>query len=351
MIKNLPIRLAQVGKIKIGIKGEERTGKSGASYSLPNKVDYFIITKLEKEGQNFKPDYNLMKRLDPQGKPRKLKIALPYDDIDLNFFTEYSLYAGKKRICFGDGVEATRIYLDKETKKEIKREKLSCPCNFLKEGKCKPHGILSVILRDNFQLGGVYQFRTTSYNSIQNILSGLMQIQQMTQGILAMVPLIMSLQPQSVIDKEGKLRTIYAVNITADVQEWRELLNIAKDIARIRSEAVISIKQLESATRSKIIEQRQETIEIPPEETEEEIYTPIKDEENSSEQADVNEEFSPQTIEEDDLLFIDGENNNGLPFEKATKNDPGNLVEKKNNLSENTKSEDDGNNKSQDSLF
>lgn len=304
MIKNIPDRLAQVGKIKIGVKGEERQGAKGA-YRLPSKVDHFIITTMEKVDGNFRPDENLMKKLDPKnGKPRQLKIALPYDDIDLNFFNEYAMYYGKKRLCFGNGETATRIFLDKETKKEIRRDSTSCPCEYYENGQCKIHGILSVILRENFQLGGVYQFRTTSVNSVINIISGLRQIQKLTQGILAMLPLVMSIQPQSVTDKEGRAQTIFAVNITADVQEWTQLLSAARDIARIRSESAISIRQLEADTRVAIKKQRsREAEEIPDAEEEPEVtdaaYTPITDEAKPNEQEDVNEEFSPTTLQAD----------------------------------------------------
>jgi len=321
MIKNLPVRLAQVGKIKIGVKGEERKSQSGSNYRLPQKIDYFIITGMAKGSDgNFIPDVALMKKLDPvNGKPRKLRIALPYDDIDLNFFTEYSFYAGTKRLCFGDGEQATRIHVDKQTKKEISRETVKCTCDLREEGKCKPHGILSVILRDNFQLGGVYQFRTTSYNSILNITSGLTQIKQMTQGILAMVPLVMSLQPQTATDKNGKQRLIYAVNIVADVEEWKSLLDIAKDIAKIRHEASVSIKQLERHVKSSMAKTRQLEADNdddgytdiadaePP-------YTPIENEECVEEQQDINEEFSPSTLDDPPILEDREDDFNGLPF-------------------------------------
>lgn len=297
MIKNLPIRIAEIGKIKIGRKGKEMTTRDGnRKYKLPEKVDYFIITTLNRgEDGNFIPDLNLLKKLDPKNsKPRRLKIALPYDKIELNMFTEYSYYAGRKRVCFGDGEKATRIHLDKETKKEKSREIVSCPCECKETGKCKPHGILSLILRDNFQLGGVYQFRTTSYNSIMNIISGLNQIQKMTQGILAMIPLVMSLQPQTVKDKDNIDRRIYAVNITADVQEWKELYEQATNIARIRAESAISIRQLEGKVEEQIRKQRTGEGVV-----DEAVYTPIDNEDVPEEQEDINAEFSPNTIDEE----------------------------------------------------
>lgn len=325
MIKNLPIRLAEVGKIKIGRKGEERQGKKGA-YHLPEKVDYFIITTMEKDGSNFRVDEPLMSKLDSKNsKPRQLKIALPYDRIDLNFFTEYGLYMGRKRLCFGNGEKATRIFLDENTKKEDHREEVKCPCEFLESGKCKAHGILSAILRDNFKLGGVYQFRTTSINSIMNIMSGLTQIQQFTQGILAMMPLVMSLQPQTVVDKDNHTRTIYAVNITADVSEWKQLLDTAKEISMIRANAAISIRSMEDRVQKIMLLKRNNSLpdEDDPDDSEttdeNEIYTPIDNENSPEEQADINEEFSPQTIEDE---FQEPDENNGLPFADPSKKKP-----------------------------
>lgn len=305
MIKNLPVRLAQVGKIKIGKKGEERqTRDKSGTYHVPEKVDYFLITTMLRDGPNFQQDDVLMRKLDPKNaKPRQLKIVLPYDDINLNFFTEYGLYAGKKRLCYGDGENAIRIYLNSDTKVEDHRENVKCPCQYLKDGKCKPHGILSVILRENFKLGGVYQFRTTSYNSIMNILSGLTQIQQMTQGILAMIPLVMSIQPQTVTDKDNKIRTIFAVNIVADVEEWKQLLEKAKEIAQIRANAAISIKSMEERVRKMMLLKRDNN-EPEDEVTEEDEaeYTPIENENSPDEQADINEEYSPDTIDDESFL-------------------------------------------------
>ena len=38
------LRLAPIGKIKIGRKGEERTSGGGGKYRLPEKLDHFLIT-------------------------------------------------------------------------------------------------------------------------------------------------------------------------------------------------------------------------------------------------------------------------------------------------------------------
>jgi len=48
MIKNLTPGLPEVGKIKIGYKGEEMTSKGGKRFQPPKKLDHFLITGLER---------------------------------------------------------------------------------------------------------------------------------------------------------------------------------------------------------------------------------------------------------------------------------------------------------------
>ena len=48
-IKNgLTPRFAEVGKIKIGGKGETRKDKNGKDYQLPVRYDHFVVTTTEK---------------------------------------------------------------------------------------------------------------------------------------------------------------------------------------------------------------------------------------------------------------------------------------------------------------
>jgi len=181
-IKNLNKRLVEIGKIKIGGHGAERKSANG-SYRLPVKFDHFKVTDLEKDDKdNFIPNEEIMKKLGD--KPKSLDILLLSDDIDKNFMTSYAMYQGNKCVCRGDGKTASK----RITKgNEVFFENIKCDteaCPFARENKCKPNGTLSCMLPQTEKIGGVYKFRTTSWNSIINIKSSLEVVKLLTGGIL-----------------------------------------------------------------------------------------------------------------------------------------------------------------------
>lgn len=282
MIKNLNPRLAEIGKIKIGKKGKMVTSKNNKSYRLPEKTDYFSITTTERDPGtgDFRIDQKLMEVLGsgPSKPLREIEIVLLFDDIDKNFLTSYALYSGRKKKCWGDGETATRIIdKDKDGKDiEPREEKVKChkDCEFLVANVCKPTGILLCILKKTQKIGGVYVLRTHSWNTVVNILSSLSSIQQMTGGIIAGLPLKLTLQPKTV-HVENKIHTIYTVNIIYD-GSWENLRKAAVEIAQIRGSSQISL--------TKYMKQAENYLNAP---------------ESTEEQGDINEEFSPQTIDTD----------------------------------------------------
>lgn len=188
MIKNLTPSLPEVGKIKIGFKGAEITSKQGKKFQPPNKLDHFIITGLERG-----PDGNFLINKEIHSKvgekPKELDVRLLYDDPNLNFLTRYACYSGTKLWCTGDGEAASRL-----TGENGNRQTVKCPCEHLdsdyKSGpKCKPSGVLSVMLDESPIVGGVWKLRTTSFNSVTNILSSMAMISRITGGVLAGIPL------------------------------------------------------------------------------------------------------------------------------------------------------------------
>lgn len=212
MIMDIQPGLAETGAIKIGGKGKEKISqKTGQPYRPPVKYDHFVI-RTKQKGVN--GDYNIdpiMKKWGYSGTfedgPVELDIYLLYNDPTANFLTSYRQYKGGKCMCSGNGIEAvkadgTKVVCNTET------------CPIFKSSKCKPNGILSVILKDAPTIGGVYKFRTTSYNSIRQILSSMFLIQSATGGYLANIPLKMTLTPKTVnpIDSPTA-QTAYIVNI------------------------------------------------------------------------------------------------------------------------------------------
>jgi|GEM_PF-3569801 len=205
-IRGLTPRLAECGKIKIGKKGEVKTSAKGNQFRAPEKIDHFIVTTMEKTGNDdFAPDMEIMKKLKDNCK--EIPVRLPYDDPSLNFPTSYAFYDSAACQCRGDGI--TAITSDGNC---IDCNPETCPN--VKDKKCKPNGVLSLILDDAPRVGGVYKFRTTGWNSINNIFSSMEFIRGLTNGLLAGLPLMLTLTPKhTVIPGTRTSTTIYMVNL------------------------------------------------------------------------------------------------------------------------------------------
>jgi hypothetical protein len=219
MIKGLTPRLMQMGNIKIGKKGEERTARSGNKYRKPETLDHILITTMQRgPDENLIPDHALMKkikesaknggraRLNDAGEIIELPIKLLYNDIDLNFPTRYAAYVGKKCVCSGDGETAIREGRERP-----------CPCDWLQPDqkgivKCKPNGALTCILEESDYFGGCHRFHTTSYNTVVSMLGSLALIQTATRGRLAGIPLNLVISPKTVTLPTGGNSTIQIVS-------------------------------------------------------------------------------------------------------------------------------------------
>ena len=202
MIKNgLNKTLAEVGKIKTGFRGEKVKSQGGVTFQPPKKFDHFVITTTERDAKsgNLIENGDIMTKLG--GKPRELKIRLPFDSVDKNFFTQFQAYNGGKKICAGDGDKATRrgevtvqgegqnakLTIKGDAVHEVECDFATCPIAVA--GKCKVSGILSVFLPQSGDLGGVYKYRTHSWNGVSSILGALEYFSEQTGGILQGMPL------------------------------------------------------------------------------------------------------------------------------------------------------------------
>jgi hypothetical protein len=255
MIKNIMPKLAEVGKIKIGRKGELKKSKQGKDFRLPQKDDHFTITGLSRDANDdFIPDKKLMKVVGDNTEQRpdhltELPIRLLYDDIELNFQTRLACFKGVNCWCSGDGEVAGRV--DERTG-ELKNVK--CPCErqspeYKGQDKCKATGVLSVVLDGVSVVGGVWKFRTTSYNSVVNILSSMTFIKSLTGGVLAGLPLYLVVAPKTVnIPGGGGVTTVFIVRV-----EYRgtaeSLTEIGYKEAERREVARIKMDDIESRAR------------------------------------------------------------------------------------------------------
>ncbi len=76
------------------------------------------------------------------------------------------------------------------------------------------NGALSVIIDGVEVVGGVWKFRTTSYNTIMGVLGGLALIKKVTGGPLAGIPLRMKISPKTVVSPtDNKVQNVHVVSL------------------------------------------------------------------------------------------------------------------------------------------
>lgn len=218
--KGLNARLAEIGKIKIGGKGAEKVSANKKKFRVPVKWDHFKVTTTERDASgNFIIDPDVMGGDGVGDNPKELSIRLPFDDIDMNFHTSFQLYTGAKLMCKGDGEKATRKDKDgNETTGECNTE----TCKHMASEKCKVSGILSCYLVASPSYGGVYRFRTHSWNSVSNILAALEEFARNTGGILQGLPLKLKMLKKSTED-HGNVNTVTIVLDGIEIGKMREL--------------------------------------------------------------------------------------------------------------------------------
>jgi len=246
MIKGLNPRLAEIGKIKIGGKSpEKRKSKKGNDYQLPVRFNHFVVTTTEKgPDNNFLINQEIMKKLEKE--PKEISIRLPFDSIDMNFYTQYAYYQGNKCLCSGNGETATRVY--DSDKKEPTSKHIPCDpktCEFMKSEKCKVSGILSCFLACSMEIGGVYRMRTHSWNSVSSITAALEYFSQQTNGVLMGLPLKLKLIKKATQDHGN----VQFATIVLDGIQFLEMRKLAAAEYKNRMELGINMKQIESRAK------------------------------------------------------------------------------------------------------
>jgi hypothetical protein len=248
MIKNFQPQLAERGKIKIGERGEQKQSSQGKTFAQPRKLDHFVITTLQRDSAGrLQPDTALMSKLAKNGKLTEIPVRLLYDDIDLNFLTRYACYRGARCWCSGDGESAQRL-------NGTQYQSVPCPCERLDplyagQDKCKVMGTLQLIIEGTDRIGGVWKFRTTSWNSTNAILSSLLLIRSITGGPLAGIPLWLVLTPKTVtVPGSGQTMLIQMVSLEYRGSQ-QQLAELGLAIARQRIEHKVRMEEIENQAR------------------------------------------------------------------------------------------------------
>lgn len=251
-------RIIELGKIKIGGLGEERQKRGGGSYRLPIKLDHFVITTLHRDGRGgLIQDDGLMTALkgegyaDSDGKLRRLPIAVLSNDIEDVLQAAYVRYNGKRIEARSDGVTLEKFFaggkwLDEPHVSEWKPEMAEAV-----DSKGVPffkmHATFNCVIASKAaRWGGVYKFRTTSGISASQLAGSLVEIKQLTGGVLRGMPLRLAVRPLQV-SPNGQTTTVYVVHCELVGDDLCELQDRA--LRRVQAELTnakqISMMQLE----------------------------------------------------------------------------------------------------------
>ena len=159
-------RHVELGKIKIGGKGEERPSSAGGTFQLPVKYEHFVVTGLDRgKDNNLIRDEEAHKAIGSE-KPKELAAFLMFHEVEDNFHSELCIYKGKKRIWTCDGVTATNLNSGVSA---------GCAKAAGNECKCKPYSRLHLQLADDDMLG-FRVFRSTSWETANNLQTALEEI-------------------------------------------------------------------------------------------------------------------------------------------------------------------------------
>lgn len=275
-------RICELGKIKIGGKGETRTGKNG-EWRLPVKYDHFVVTGLHRnDAGDLVQDQALMESLksyaDADGKLRQLPVALLSNEIEDILQASFVWYTGRQVAGRSDGKTCT-FFLDPRTQKPLKDpiEEDWDPAWAERDGQgnrqFKLHTVFHCVLAAKAaKFGGVYKLRTTSQITAEQLYGSLLQVKMLTGGILRGVPLRLVVRPIQV-SPDGKPTTVYVVHL--------EL--VAEDIQAIQAAALQRL-QFELQNARAIEETQRQYRQI--------LAIPGRNE-SPEEQAEVQEEFHP----------------------------------------------------------
>jgi hypothetical protein len=196
MLKGLAITPPVLGRISIG-KVIEKNGKR-----LPEKDDQFTITSQVqgRDGWLLHPLDEAFRKTQ-EGKLRSIPIRLLFNDPDLNFRADYTLFdrTNGRPVCVGNGETCKRMGKDGV-------ESLPCPspdgCALAQGNACKPYGRLNVVIGDEDPLGS-FVFRTTGFNSIRTLSARLQYFQAISGNRLACLSLELRLRGKSTRQSHG----------------------------------------------------------------------------------------------------------------------------------------------------
>lgn len=221
-------RMPRLGKIHLGIKVK----KEGTDTEYPKATDYFVLPDEPPELKKILGD-----------KPKEIPIIIPVEDLDKwasQYYRNYSRSRGL--ICKGDGITCQSL-VDKKTgalanrdskAEDITMKQGNCAgreCPAYQAERCREVMMLQFMI-PNVPGLGIWQVDTSSYNSIMNINS----MDQMLRALflqVSMIPVTLTLEPQQVVGKDKKTKTVHCLNIRLPQMTPNQAIKMRRDLLKL----------------------------------------------------------------------------------------------------------------------
>lgn len=206
--EHLGLRLPEIGRVKLGQKGEEKIGKkSGKKYREPEKLDYFKIVKLERgSDNNFEIDTRAHEIYGD--KPKCLQVRPISGRLEENIQAGFNLYStAGVRLCFGDGQTGNQI--DAQTGEVITRQ---CPCAEYEALRCKKYAKTSFFLDKVGGLGGVHTMTIRGRITVPALVGSLKYLSSVCEDAEKSIAGVgLELRLNEVMTKYGKVYSPYFI--------------------------------------------------------------------------------------------------------------------------------------------
>lgn len=203
--ESLGLRLPEIGRVKIGQKGEEKISQKGKKFQQPEKLDYFKIVTLGRGADNNLEVDQAAHEIYGE-KPKKLVVRPISSKLEENIQAGYQLYStAGVRLCFGDGQTGNQI--DAQTG-EVKTR--ACPCKEYDDNRCKKYAKANFFLDKVGGLGGVHTMTIRGRITVPALIGSLKYLTEVCDqagGSIAGVAL--DLRMNEVMTKYGKVYSPY----------------------------------------------------------------------------------------------------------------------------------------------
>lgn len=247
-VKGITLTPPVIGRITMG--HTEMRGSGDSAKARPVKDDYFHITTLVQNKTDRSWGEHPLETAVSNGqeKLRAIPVVIAYNDPNLSLSNHYSAFDMKtgRVLCAGNGTTARRA-----TTEGV--QNIACPrpeaCEHGARLRCKS------MTRAYFQIDGqtdelgVFALRTTSWNSLNHLATRLSQLNGLTGGKMAGMPMLLQMESKT-STQSYREPFQFADLVVRPGMTLRQAIKVAADYQSEMTAAGLSLEGMEHALRA-----------------------------------------------------------------------------------------------------